>query len=397
MSQVLPALVATLAAQMLVSMSVGSGPVLAPVAAGDIGVSAGLIGTYISLSYATAAAVGLVCGSFVARFGALRITQVALVLAAMGLCLGALSTPLATLLCAVLVGAANGQTTPSSSHVLSRVTPAQWRSAVFSTKQMGVPLGSALAGLMMPVLAVAFGWRAAVLAGAALCLLLAMAVQPWHARFDSDRAPGGRLLSFGQVVGPLRLVLQAPELRRLSIMSFVYSGMQNCFGAFLVTYLHDRLGIALVLAGLVLTVSQVAGAISRLIWGTLADRLMNPYRLLGGLGIGMSICALLTALFTPAWPFQAIVAVGIGFGATVTAWNGVFLAQIAVLAPAGRVGEATGGSQFCTFAGVTVMPATFSLVLALTDSYAVGFVVMAVLSCIAGLWLLKPAAAPRAP
>src|SRR6185437_182576 len=127
---------------------------LAPAAAVDIGISAAFVGAYISIIYGAAATAGLVCGSFIARFGALRMTQACLVLSALGLCAGAAGALPATIACAVLFGMANGPMTPSSSHVLSRVTPPQWRNAVFSAKQMGVPLGSGLAGLMMPILAV---------------------------------------------------------------------------------------------------------------------------------------------------------------------------------------------------------------------------------------------------
>ncbi|HEX9463276.1 MAG TPA: MFS transporter [Alphaproteobacteria bacterium] len=389
MKDVVHALVATLAAQLLVSMSVGTGSVLAPEAAVDIGVRPELIGAYIGSIYATAAAVGLVSGAFIARFGALRMTQASLVLSALALSLGVLAMPLTTFLCALLLGAANGPTTPSSSTVLARVTPARWRNAVFSAKQMGVPLGNGLAGLLMPFLALAWGWRIAALTGAVLCLVLALALQPLRRKLDIDRERGRRLVSFAHVSGALTLVLGSPGLRRLSIMSFVYSGLQNCFVGFLVTYLHARVAMSLVQAGLVLAVSLVAGAIGRLVWGALTDHLANPYRLLGALGLGMSACALLTAAFTPEWPYGAILAVSIAFGATTTAWNGVFLAQIAALSPPGRVGDATGGSQFCTFAGVTLMPVVFSLILTLTTSYTIGYSAMGVLTAVVGVWLLR--------
>ena len=389
MSQVFPALVATLTAQLLVSMAVGAGPVLAPAAAVDIGIGPELVGTYIGIVYAMAATAGLMSGSLIARFGAMRMTQVSLVLSAVGLVIGVAALPLTTLLCALVLGFANGPTTPSSSTVLARVTPAKWRNAVFSTKQMGVPLGNALAGLLMPVLAFAFGWKAAAIVGAAMCAVLALALQPLRARLESERDPSRRVLSLQYLASALALIGRTPALRRLSTMSFVYAGMQNCFGGFLVTYLHDRLHMTLVEAGSVLAVSLTAGAIARLIWGALTDRWINPYRLLGALGIGMSVCALLTASFTSNWPYAAVVAVGCAFGMTTTAWNGVFLAQIAVLSPPGRVGDATGGTQFLTFGGVTIMPVLFSVVLTLTGSYAIGYTAMAGMTLAAGLWILR--------
>ncbi len=394
MKQILPALVATLAAQLLVSMSVGTGPVLAPVAAASMGLSPEMIGTYIGIIYALAAITGLISGSFIQRFGGLRMMQVSLALSAVALAVSSFSVPVAAVACALLFGCANGPTTPASSHVLARVTPAEWRNAVFSTKQMGVPLGNGLAGLIMPVLALTFGWQEAVLTGAAMCVVLALILQPWQRGLDVGREPGRTLIGFGQVVGPLRLIFREPELRRLSIVSFIYAGMQNCIGAFLVTYLHDRVKMSLIEAGLVLTISQTAGAACRVLWGALTDRWIDAYRLLGGLGLGMTACALLTAAFTPEWTFWAIVLVASAFGATSTAWNGVFLAQIATLAPVGRVGEATGGSQVCTFGGVTLMPTLFSLVLAITGSYTVGFGGMAALTLLGGLWMLAAGKAP---
>lgn len=387
LAQVLPALAVTLAAQILTTMSVGTGPVLAPLAAVDIGVSPELIGAYIALVYCTAAIVGLICGSFIARFGALRVTQASLLLIASGLSIGALALPVAVLVSALTLGLGNGVTTPSSSHVLARVTPATWRNAVFSTKQMGVPLGNGLADLIMPGLALALGWRPATLIAAVACVALALLIEPWRPGLDIGLDPARRLFARGMITGPLRLVFRAPALRRLSIVSFVYSGLQTCFVAFLVTYLHDRLELSLVRAGLVLAISQAAGAAGRLIWGTLTDRLLDPQKLLGGLGFGMALCALATAAFTTGWPFWALVTVAIAFGATTSGWNGVFLAQVAVLSPDGKVGEATGGSQFCTFAGVTTMPALFSLALAVTGSYAVGFIALAVLAALSGAWL----------
>src|SRR3546814_21143643 len=67
--------------------------------------------------------------------------------------------------------------------------------------------------------------------------------------YDSDRDPG-RPLFPGGPLRPLRLIFEVPELRLLSIVSFVSSGAQLCFGAFMVVYLTERAGFPLVAAGL---------------------------------------------------------------------------------------------------------------------------------------------------
>jgi hypothetical protein len=109
---------------------------------------------------------------------------------------------------------------------------------------------------------------------------------------------------------------------------------------------------------------------------------------LGGLGLAMTAAAVAVAFFTPAWPYPAILAVCLVYGGTAIAWNGVHLAQLARLAPSGHAGEITGATFFVTFAGVTLTPLAFSLALAATGSYALGFVSVGVLTLASGLAFL---------
>src|SRR5258708_35608978 len=85
---------------------------LAPEAAVDIGVRPELIGAYIGSIYATAAAVGLVSGAFIARFGALRMTQASLVLPALAFSLAVPAMPPTTFLSALLLARSTAPTTP---------------------------------------------------------------------------------------------------------------------------------------------------------------------------------------------------------------------------------------------------------------------------------------------
>lgn len=388
MNQARRALVVTLAIQVLAAWAALTGPVLAPLAAGDIGVPPYLVGIYVSVTYALAALSGLVSGGFIARLGPLRVSQACLVLAAVGLALTTLGTPLAALAGAAIVGAGYGPITPASSQILARTTPPARLNLVFSLKQTGVPLGNALAGAVLPGLGLATGWRGSVLTTALLCLLVAAAAGPLRAELDLDLERNRPLLSAAHVTGPLRRVFGSTELRRLALTSFAYAGMQMSLGTFLVTYLSDRLGMSIVVAGVALAFAQGAGVAGRILWGFVADRFIAPMRLLGLLGLTMSGCAILVGLFTAAWPLVAIIAVCSAYGGTAIAWNGVHLAQVARLSPPGRAGEVTGGATFITFAGVTVVPAAFSAILSIVGSYTIGYCAVAVLTLASGLWYL---------
>ena len=89
MSNWLP-LIATLFIQAMVSMALLTLPVMAPVAAKDLAVSPALVGVYIAITYAGAMFSSLTSGTSVTRFGPIRVSQLGLVLCALGLCLCAL-------------------------------------------------------------------------------------------------------------------------------------------------------------------------------------------------------------------------------------------------------------------------------------------------------------------
>jgi predicted MFS family arabinose efflux permease len=202
---------------------------------------------------------------------------------------------------------------------------------------------------VLPSAALAIGWRAASLALGVACLAIAATLQPMRAALDADVRAVSVLAALRRPFAPLAFVLRMPALRVLAITSFAYSGMQICVGTFLVTYLVERIALSPVTAGFILSCAQAAGVGGRILWGALADRLGRPGLLLGLLGFMMTAAALLVGAFTPAWPYAAIIAVSILFGGTAVAWNGITLAQLARLAPAGRAAEVTGGTFFITF------------------------------------------------
>jgi hypothetical protein len=73
----------------------------------------------------------------------------------------------------------------------------------------------------------------------------------------------------------------------------------------------------------------------------------------------------------------ALLTVAAALGATAIGWNGVYLAEVARLAPAGSAGLATGGCLFFTFVGVVVCPYLFGALQRIYGSYAPCFTVAA--------------------
>jgi MFS family permease len=372
----------TLAVQALVSMSTVAIPVFMPVAAGELNLPPSYVGIIMSLVYLGATVCAPVSGYFVDRFGAIGLSQICLILTALGL--GAVSIPTIPTVIAgtLLMGIGYGPVTPASSHLLVRTTPYSMMSVVFSIKQTGVPLGGALAGAIVPHLVAFFGWKLAALWVGAGGILLCIGLSPFRKRFDRERTHSSRL-SWKNAGQAIRMTMRQPELRQIVIASFFFSTMQLCLVSFIVTYLIAHVGMTLVQAGMALSVAQGCGIIGRIMWGALADRLVKPRLMLGLLGIAMTAGALAAAAFEPHWPYPAVLIVCAVFGAAAIGWNGVYLAEVARVATTEHAGEATGGSLFFTFLGVLLGLPAFSLIIDMTGSYALGFGIaaMATLAC----------------
>jgi hypothetical protein len=84
--------------------------------------------------------------------------------------------------------------------------------------------------------------------------------------------------------------------------------------------------------------------------------------------------------------------VSFAYGATAIGWNGVYLSEVARIAPGGKAGAATGASLAMTYAGVVVLPMLFWAVHAVSASYAAAFIAVGSLTLWRGVLFLKPTA-----
>ena len=354
-------------------------PVVAPVVAKAINVSTNYLGAYVALVYFAAMVATLLGGAAVKRWGAIRLSQAGLVSSASGMFLCAIPHPLAITLGALLIGAGYGPITPASSHLLIKTTPPERLSFVFSIKQTGVPLGGMIAGALVPSLDLAIGWQLAFILAGVACLLCAWAVQPLRAALDEDRDPTVRPSLAASVVQPLRLILEHPSLRPLSLTSFLFAVCQMSLMAYLVTFLFEDLGWSLVAAGVALTVAQAGGVAGRILWGYVADRWLSPTTMLIVIALLLTLGAVGTALLHPDSSPWILFPVLVIFGASAIGWNGVFLAQVARLAPAGQASVATGGTLCITFFGVVLGPPLFGVLAGVLSSYGASYGVLGLL------------------
>lgn len=388
MSKIQLALISTMSIQAMATASTVTLSAVAPLVALSIGMPSTFIGTYVCFIYIGAAVAAVVGGTMVTRYGGIHVSQACLILAAIGLLLSAFSN--IVLICAggLLLGLSYGPITPASSDILAHTVPKERMGFVFSFKQTAVPLGSAIAGFIVPGIALWAGlWQAGPLSMAIFCLCIALLVMYHRDNLDDHNNPSSRF-NIATVANALRLVLSEKELRRMCIVSFVYNGTQMCVFSYLVSFMVEDLGVAIVLAGMALSAASIGGMCGRLFWGVFADKIHSPILTLSLLGFLMSAMLVLTGLFSGETATVWLLLVCFCLGGSAIGWNGVYLANVARVAPAGKAGVATGGTLFFTFAGAIFLPLAFGFIHGAFGQYFESFYATATLCAAIAIWLL---------
>jgi len=355
------------AAQTAIAMSNIVLPTIAPKLAESLGVSPVLIGYQVSLTFGAATVASIYGGPVAMRWGAAATTQVSMALCAIGTALFAL--PHAGFIAAgsVAIGAAMGFASPAAAHLLVEYTAAGRRNLMFSIKQTGVPLGGVVIALTAPALAVSAGWRWSLVPVAALSVATLLLTQPCRRAWDRDRgpAPARRGESFGGVP----LVWRQKSLRWISLGSVLFSAVQRCLLTFMVIYLVAEAGYGLVEAGILLSIMQIGGAVARVPWGWLADRLQSGFAVMIVIAGIIIVSSVALVALGPDWPRSLVYLLFFVLGASAVGWNGVFHGECARLSPPGTVSLVAGATAFFVFGGVLIGPAAFAAAYELIGTY----------------------------
>jgi MFS family permease len=293
---------------------------------------------------------------------------------------------------AILLGFGYATSTPASSQILVDHTPKQNWSTLFSVRQAGVPLGGIIAGGLGGWSITHLGWRPAFSVMCVLCLCLAapLVLAPRHYNTARPLQPFrmGAIFALSNFLRPFRAISLAPGLTQLALACTGFAMVQSACFSFFVIYLHAGLGYGLALAGTLFAVLQAASVVGRIVFGYLADRIGSPrpvLMVLAGCSAGSAL--LLAALGSDHCPLLLFTVAGLA-GASVATWNGLYLAEVANLAPAHSVGEATAGTTFFVFLTYTVTPPVFSALIN-AFSYECAFITTAVGAATSGLVLLS--------
>jgi MFS family permease len=279
----------------------------------DLHVGLGLFGLAAGTLFIVSGLCARPAGRLVQRLGARRGTALASVLSICSLIALAFAQSAVWLMAALVIGGlGNAVAQPSANLGISEFVSEQRLGVAFGIKQSSMPTATLLGGLSVPTIAVVFGWRWAVVAGAVLGFALLIWSQATGRDSRGISPPASGAPDKGLPRGGLVV---------LTIGGFLAAAASTSTGVFFVDSAVVS-GMAPGTAGLVVAGCSVLGVISRIGFGWLADRRPDRSRYLfianllagGAIGYGLLATGELALVFA-----GAVLAYCMGW-----AWTGLF-------------------------------------------------------------------------
>jgi MFS family permease len=249
------------------------------------------------------------------------------------------------------------------------------RGVAMGIKQTGLTLGGLAGALILPPLALAEGWRRALLLAGLLSLvsagLVALAYRAPAARQTTVRVGRPRL-------GQVTYFLRRPGLLVVFGCGLALSIAQSSVLAYLALYTRDSFGVSGVVAGQFLALATAGGTSARLVWGAISDRLFGGRRRPGVVINALIGAGAYAGLAAGAWlpaPLAVVLALLAGIGAF--GWVGLYFALVAEIGGVRHAGLLTGLAVAFSWSGVLVGPPLFGLVLEATGAYTLPWLLLA--------------------
>jgi len=239
-------LVLILAAQTVANVGPLGIPAIASVIRADLGLTLTQAGSFLSAYYVGPILMSLPAGTLADRWGVKQMLVLGQVVIALGLVAVAAAGSYGVLIVLMIfAGFGYGMLNPTSTKAVMGWFPPHQRATVVGLKQVGLPFGGVLGAALLPALALALGWRLAVVASAALIALGAVASLAIY-RDAPDyvpptKTPGER--------SPVSAVLRNRDLWLVALSTLVFAAMQTVWMAFLALYLQGVVGLTLLGAG----------------------------------------------------------------------------------------------------------------------------------------------------
>lgn len=274
-----------------------------------------------------------------------------------------------------LGGMAAASSNSASGRLVVGWFPAEQRGLAMGIRQTAQPLGVGLGALVMPQLAQSRGIGAALMFPAAVCALAALVCMV--AVIDPPRPPRAEAPP-EDLANPYRGSILLWRIHAVSVLLVV---PQALVWTFALVWLMTEHGWSPAAAGVLVTVSQILGALGRIAAGRWSDKMgarLRPIRIIAAAAaVSMMLLALTDAL-DASWSIAVLIAASV----LTVSDNGLAFTAIAEIAGPFWSGRALGAQNTSQLLMTGLTPPVFGALIG-TAGYPVAFVVCALFPILA--------------
>src|SRR5262249_25420346 len=296
-------------------------PAIASLIRTDLGLTLAQAGSFLSAYYIGPVSMSLFGGMLADRWGTARTLVLGQAVIAAGL-LAASAAPRYGVFSVLMIvaGVGYGALNPTSTTAAMSWFPPSQRATVVGLKQVGLPFGGMLGAATLPAIALALGWRGAVVASALAVAACALACALVY-RDPPEEVAARRATTAARA---LRTGLRTRDLWLVAAATAVFAAMQTVWMAFLALYLQGVVGLSLLAASRYLALAQGGGMLGRVAFGLLSDRVFAGRRRtpLAIAGCTSALCSVAIAFTGPGTSTAWLAGLALVFGFAGIGWDG---------------------------------------------------------------------------
>jgi len=371
--------------QTILSMTVFSFGPLAPFLLEALNINRAQLGLFNSLINLAVMIFGLPAGWLIDRFGVRRLLLVTGMLGVFFALFSRVDNVGTGYVLIFLAGIGYAFTGPSTSMALVHWFSPRSRATALSIKQSAVTIGSAVGAVIIPVLATGLGWsNTTLILGAAIMVVVVAGFLVF--RDPSSRSPAPQspaLAIFRRLLGDKRLL-------HLGLACGAYGALQISISTYLVLQLVQVKGMPAIEAGAFLMVTNIGGAVGRIMWGSLSDRAFGGKRKtpLTIIGIISGTLAIVLSIGISGLPWGLLFFMMVILGATAFGWNGVFMAFATEISSRDMTAAGLGWAMSLGMIGAIAGPPLFGYIVDRTTSYNPAWLIFGIVVLVAALSLI---------
>jgi ACS family hexuronate transporter-like MFS transporter len=267
-----------------------------------------------------------------------------------------------------LSGIGYGMGNPVASKGLFMWFDLQTRGTAFGIRQAAVTVGGAVAGILLVFISERMGPYIAIrTVGVMIMIMFIICIFCYHDPLIQKDMPG-KQKNEKKGENNFRSLCNNKPLLILSIIFALLGLSQGIVTTFLLLYANEKLGYSLIASGSFLTIAMISGAVGRIIWGVISDRIFKGARkpvilIIAALA---TLCSATLALWGTNWPKWLFMPFVVILGMACIGFNSIAILTAAELSEKDKTATSVGFVSTIAWAGLFIGPLFFGT---LTDHF----------------------------